>query len=116
MAGKTKDMSKIKQLLLLHKQGVSNRKAALLIDIDKETANKYINLAKADELPLDALIAMPDPILEYRFRSGNPAYTDQVRLCRQYSGVSQPSAAQQHKRQAAVSVTQLSTIKPNNYG
>ena len=76
MAGKTKDMSKIKQLLLLHKQGVSNRKAALLIDIDKETANKYINLAKADELPLDALIAMPDPILEYRFRSGNPAYTD----------------------------------------
>ena len=41
MAGKTKDMSKIKQLLLLKKDNVSNRKAAELLGINKETA--YIN-------------------------------------------------------------------------
>lgn len=36
MAGKTKDMSKIKQLLLLKKDNVSNRKAAELLGINKE--------------------------------------------------------------------------------
>ena len=39
MAGKTKIMSQIKQLLLLKKQGVSNRKAALIVGMNKETAN-----------------------------------------------------------------------------
>ena len=43
MAGKTKDMSKIKQLLLLKKDGVSNRKAAELLGMNKETANNYVN-------------------------------------------------------------------------
>ena len=69
-------MSQIKQLLILHKQGVSNRRASIQIGIDKETANKYINMAEADELSLDELINMPDPVLEYHFKSGNPAYPD----------------------------------------
>ena len=34
MAGKTKEMSQIKQLLLLKKEGVSNRKAAVRILVD----------------------------------------------------------------------------------
>lgn len=76
MAGTTKDMSQIKQLLLAHKQGLSNRKAALAVGINKETANKYIRMAEEDELPLDELLALPDPILEYRFKGGNPAYSD----------------------------------------
>lgn len=42
MTGKTKDMSQIKQLLLLKKEGVSNRKAAEIVDINKETANNYL--------------------------------------------------------------------------
>ena len=42
MAGKTKDMSQIKQLLLLKKEGVSNRKAAEIVGINKETANNYV--------------------------------------------------------------------------
>jgi hypothetical protein len=42
MAGKTKDMSQIKQLLLLKKEGVSNRKAAKIVGINKETANNYV--------------------------------------------------------------------------
>ena len=41
-AGKTKDMSQIKQLLLLKKEGVSNRKAAKIVSINKETANNYV--------------------------------------------------------------------------
>ena len=41
MAGKTKDMSQIKQLLLLKKEGVSNRKAAEIVGINKETASDY---------------------------------------------------------------------------
>ena len=50
MAGKTKNMSQIKQLLLLKKEGVSNRKAAEIVGINKETANNYIRKAFADEL------------------------------------------------------------------
>ena len=42
MAGKTKEMSQIKQLLLLKKEGVSNRKAAAIVGINKETVNNYV--------------------------------------------------------------------------
>lgn len=76
MAGKTKDMSKIKQLLLLKKEGVSNRKAAELLGMNKETANTYVNKAKADELGIDGLLALDDPVLEHRLKGGNPAYSD----------------------------------------
>lgn len=76
MAGTPKEMSKIKQLLLLHQQGVSNRRAALQVGMNKETANKYIKKAEEDKLDLKELLALPDPVLEYRFLGGNPAYSD----------------------------------------
>ena len=50
MAGKSKNMSQIKQLLLLKKNGVSNRKAASIIGINKETVNNYMSKVNADEL------------------------------------------------------------------
>ena len=53
MAGKTKSMSQIKQLLLLKKQNVSNRKAALQVGMDKETVNNYVRKANADPLGID---------------------------------------------------------------
>ena len=53
MAGKTKEMSQIKQLLLLKKEGVSNRKAAAIVGINKETVNNYVKKALADELGLE---------------------------------------------------------------
>ena len=56
MAGKTKEMSQIKQLLLLKKEGVSNRKAAGIIGINKETVNNYVRKALADELGIDGLL------------------------------------------------------------
>lgn len=48
MAGKTKEMSQIKQLLLLKKDGVSNRSAAKIIGMNKETVNHYVNKVKDD--------------------------------------------------------------------
>ncbi|MDD6896366.1 MAG: hypothetical protein PUD51_11000 [Prevotellaceae bacterium] len=56
MAGKTKEMSQIKQLLLLKKEGVSNRKAAAIVVINKETVNNYIKKALADELGIEGLL------------------------------------------------------------
>lgn len=58
MAGKTKSMSLIKQLLLLKKQGFSNRKAAGMVGMDKETVNNYVHKAKADPLGLDGLLKL----------------------------------------------------------
>ena len=58
MAGKTKIMSQIKQLLLLKKQGVSNRKAALIVGMNKETANNYVRKALSDPLGIDGLLAL----------------------------------------------------------
>ena len=50
MAGKSKNMSQIKQLLLLKKNRVSNRKAASIIGINKETVNNYTSKVNADKL------------------------------------------------------------------
>lgn len=72
MAGKTKDMSQIKQLLLLKKEGVSNRKAAEIVGINKETANNYVRKALADRLGIDGLLKLDDPVLEHRLKGGNP--------------------------------------------
>lgn len=77
MAGKTKDMSKIKQLLLLKKDNVSNRKAAELLGINKETVNRYVQKANADDLGIDGLLALDDPVLEHRLKGGSPAYSDE---------------------------------------
>ena len=77
MAGKTKDMSQIKQMLLLKKQGVSNRKIAKAIGINKETVNNYISKAVSDELGIEGLLKLDDPILERRLKGGNAAYTDE---------------------------------------
>lgn len=77
MAGKTKEMSKIKQMLQLHLDGVSNRKIALQLEMNKETVNRYIKKAKAESLKIIELLTLDDPVLEYRLNGGNPAYTDE---------------------------------------
>ena len=58
MSGKTKDMSQIKQILLLKKQNVSNRKIAGIVGMNKETVNNYVNKAKSDTLSLDGLLVL----------------------------------------------------------
>ena len=76
MAGKRTEMSKIKQILLLHKDGMSNRKIGERLGLYKETVNKYVNAAKSDSKSIEELIKMEEPELQHRFSAGNAAYSD----------------------------------------
>ena len=67
MAGKTKDMSQINQILLLKKQNVSNRKIAGIVGMNRETVNNYVNKAKSDTLSLDGLFALEGAVSKVRF-------------------------------------------------
>lgn len=64
MAGKRTEMSKIKQILLLHKDGMSNRKIGERLGLYKETVNKYVNAAKSDSKSIEELIKMEEPELQ----------------------------------------------------
>jgi transposase len=66
MSGKVTRMSKIKQLLLLYKDGVSKRRISRELKINRETATDYI----------DELLLLDDPVLESKFISGHAAYPD----------------------------------------
>lgn len=61
MAGKITSMSKIKQVLLMHRNGMSNRAIAKTIGLDKCTVNEYVRKIKADPLSLDALLNLEEP-------------------------------------------------------
>jgi transposase len=74
MAGKTIIMSKIKQLLLMHQQGCSNREIAKNLSIDKGTVNAYIQKLKLNNFDLSFLLNLDDPLLSSHFHSGSPAY------------------------------------------
>lgn len=76
MAGKSVDMSKIKQVIQLSENNVSNREIARRLGINKETVGNYVRFFRSDTLSLKDLLKMEDPELEFRFKSGNPAYTD----------------------------------------
>lgn len=77
MAGTITPMSKIKQILLLKKQGVSNRKIAKMEGINKETVNIYIKFIDDNHLIIDELLKKDEPELNHLFHAGNPAYTDE---------------------------------------
>ena len=92
MAGTIKDMSLIKQVLQLHKLGVSNRGIANKLPINKETVNGYINTLKSNKWVVDSLLEIDDPELERMFHAGSPAYTDErmeefLRLLPTYKGL-----------------------------
>ena len=79
MAGKTKPMSQIKQLILLHQQGKGRKTIARTLGISKTTVKTY--LEKLDYLTTDKfsyadLIKLEAPVLEAKFHPGNPAYKD----------------------------------------
>ncbi|EGN56054.1 hypothetical protein PRBRB14_04300 [Hallella multisaccharivorax DSM 17128] len=77
MAGKTKDMGDIRQVLMLHQAGYSNRKIARETPINKETVNNYMKTVSELKLDIPTLLRMEDPELERMFLQGNPAYTDE---------------------------------------
>ena len=73
MAGKTIDMSRIKQLLQLKKLGLSNRQIAKELKISRDKTNEYVRMAELDSLDIDALLRLDDPVLEKRlFPSRQP--------------------------------------------
>lgn len=74
MAGIITDMSKVKQIVRLHAEGISNRKIAQSLGIYKGTVNNYIQKIKNHEYNLDKLLSLEDPELERVLFAGNPAY------------------------------------------
>jgi len=76
MAGKTRPMSQIKQLLHLYKQGVKINTIARTLEISRNTVKSYLHKLSLMCIDIDILLAMDDPILEGRFHAGNPAYSD----------------------------------------
>ena len=46
MAGKITSMSKIKHVLIMHRNGMSNRKIASALGIDKCTEKEYVRKAR----------------------------------------------------------------------
>lgn len=76
MAGKTKRMSQIKQLLLLLKQGRRKKEIARILDMSKNTVKSYLEKLSMCKQSIESLINMSDPELERIFHAGNPAYCD----------------------------------------
>lgn len=76
MAYRTTNMDTIKQVILRHMQGESNRSIAKSLSLSKNTVNRYVTLAESDKLSLRELVALDDPALDFRFNGGSPAYAD----------------------------------------
>jgi transposase len=76
MAGKTKRMSQVKQVLMLFSQGRGNKEIARMLDMSKNTVKSYRKKVDQSGVPIDLLLQMDDPVLEVRFHAGNPAYLD----------------------------------------
>ncbi len=58
MAGKCKEMNKIKQVLRLHLDGESNRSIGRKLDLYKGTVNKYITLVESCGVTIPVLLAV----------------------------------------------------------
>lgn len=76
MAGKPISMSDFKQAILLKKQGMSNRRIAAELGINKETVNNKFNFIDSRGLSLDELLKLDDVELQKVFHGGHSAITD----------------------------------------
>jgi len=76
MAGKVTTMSKIKQLIQLHESGVSNRKIAIMLGLNKGTVNDFVNKLPSIGMTAAELLQLDEPILEGKFKAGTAAFTD----------------------------------------
>lgn len=80
MAGKTKDMSQIKQLLLLHQQGKGIKAIARTLGMSKNTLKRYLQKLSdlgsdtSEGLTVEGLVQLDNPLLEAKLHAGNPAY------------------------------------------
>ncbi|MCB0669072.1 MAG: hypothetical protein KDC80_24780 [Saprospiraceae bacterium] len=60
MAGKSKDIMEIKQLILLHSQKKSNRKIGKILGMSRNTVNSYVSLIKQLGEPVEELLTKTD--------------------------------------------------------
>ena len=60
-------MSKIKQVLQLHKSGFSNRRIASELNLYKGRVNAYIQKVKENRFEIDSLLALEDPYWKRSF-------------------------------------------------
>ena len=70
-------MSKVKQVLRMHAQGISNRRIAGELGLYKGTVNNYVNKVKDHGYDIEELLALDDPVLEGKLFAGNPAYKEE---------------------------------------
>lgn len=73
-------MNKIKQILRYDQEGVSHRKIAAIVGVNRETVGNYVRKAKADSMSVEQLVSLDDQELEFRFKGGNPAYPEEERF------------------------------------
>jgi len=66
----------LRKIIMFHIGGMSNRKIAKAVCKNKSTVDKYLGLAKADPMGLEALSKLDDLSLEKRLLGGVTAYTD----------------------------------------
>lgn len=69
-------MSKIKQLLRLHKDGASERKISRELKLNRATVKGYLDKLAVHGFDIDELLRLEDPVLESKFISGHAAYLD----------------------------------------
>lgn len=77
MAGKTKTMSLIKQLLQLHLQGKSRKFIAKALNISKNTVKTYLSKLALLEVDANYLLSLEEHDLESKFYPGNPSYKEE---------------------------------------
>jgi transposase len=76
MAGKTTEMSKIKQVIRMKEDGVSNRRIAEALGIDRGTVNGYVRKLQQESMTSAELLKIDEPVLERRLVAGTAAFTD----------------------------------------
>ena len=67
MANKTINMQKIRQILRLKQDGISNRKAGLMLGLHRETIRKYVNQIEELGMNYEQLLKEDDSVLESVF-------------------------------------------------
>ncbi len=76
MAGKTKKMSQIKQLLRLRQHGKGIKEISRILHVSKNTVKSYLQKVDEGKLVIDDLLLLDDPVLATKFHAGNPSYKE----------------------------------------
>ena len=72
-------MTKVKQILQWHSEGVGKKKIALRAGVNRNTVKSYIRQFISMNRPVEELLAMPDKELEEQF-AARPVYEPDERL------------------------------------